>query len=463
MSLFKPKEGGSMTDMTTGSAYKLLIMFSIPLLIGNIFQQLYNMVDSIVVGNFVGEKALAAVGTGFPIIFMLSSLFMGIGIGATVMISQYYGANEMQKVSETVSTIYTAMIIGIVPLSIIGIILTKPLLVLTKVPNDGTLDLTMTYMIVVFVGMIGMIGFNINAGILQGLGDSKTSLLFLLIASIINTVLDFVFVLVFHMGVFGVALATIIGQISSWVFGIYFINKHYSYINIKLFKFTFHKDLFLRAMKLGIPSGIQQALFSVGIMVMQSLVNSYGSSFVAGFMGANKIDTFVFMPIQSFATAITTFTGQNIGAKKLDRVKLGTKAGLILSISCSIIIGAIIYPISGLLMKMFNRNPEVIKAGVAYLHNVLPFISLMAILFVYSSVLRGTGQMIVPMVASFVGLWFARIPAAYIIAAYWGKYYIFLSYSVGWVFGILISAIYYYTGKWKTKAIKDKETEVLNT
>ncbi|MFZ2537902.1 MAG: MATE family efflux transporter, partial [Oscillospiraceae bacterium] len=419
-----------------------------------------NMVDSIVVGNFIGEKALAAVGTGFPIIFMLSSLFMGVGVGATVMISQYYGADDLEKVGETVGTIYTAMIIGTIPLTLIGVMLTKPLLTLIQVPDDGTLSMAMIYMVVIFVGMIGNLGFNINAGILQGLGDSKTSLLFLLIASIINTVLDLLFVLVFHWGVFGVAFATIIAQICSWIFGIYFINKHYSCIQITVFKFTFNKDLFWKAMKLGIPSGIQQALFSVGIMVMQSLVNGYGSSFMAGFNGANKIDTFAFMPIQSFATAITTYTGQNVGAGKLDRVKIGTRAGLILSVGCSIIISAMIYPLSGFLMRMFSQNPTVIYAGVAYLHNVLPFFFLLAISFMYGSVLRGTGEMIIPMISSFIGLWIARIPVAYLFAEYWGRDCIFLSYPVGWLFAVAISGIYYYSGRWKNKSIAGRDAVI---
>lgn len=453
MSFFRPKNGTHMTDMTTGSPYRLIVMFSIPLLVGNIFQQLYNMVDSIVVGNWIGEKALAAVGTGFPIIFMMSSLFMGIGTGATVMLSQYYGAKDFDRVRKTVSTIYTAMIVGVVPLTLIGVFTAGPLLKLIQVPDDGTLEMAKIYMIVIFIGMIGNLGFNVNAGILQGFGDSRTSLLFLLIACIINIVLDILFTVVFSMGVFGVALATIIGQVCSWLFGIYYINKHYGIIHISIFKFEFDKELFIKAMKLGIPSGIQQALFSIGIMLMQSLVNGYGSSFMAGFNGANKIDTFAFMPIQSFTNAVTTYTGQNVGAGDYKRVKLGMRAGCVLSVGACVAIGAIIFPLSGVLMKMFNQNPEVIDAGVNYLHWVLPFYSLLALNFMYNSVMRGAGEMVVPMISSFVGLWLARIPAAYLLAHFLGRDYIFLSYTVGWIFGILIAAIYYYSGKWKNKSV----------
>lgn len=443
----------STTDMTRGSAYKLILMFSVPLLIGNVFQQLYNMVDSIVVGNFIGEKALAAVGTGFPIIFMTSSMFMGIGIGATIMISQYFGARDLEKVNDTINTIYTALIIGIVPLTLIGIFASEPLLRLIQVPNDGTLEMAKTYIIVVFIGMVGNLGFNINSGILQGLGDSRTSLLFLLVACVINIVLDLVFTLVFGMGVMGVALATIIAQGCSWLFGVYFINKHYSFIHIRIFGFFFDKKLFIQAMKLGIPSGIQQALFSVGIMVMQSLVNTYGSAFMAGFNGANKIDTFAFMPIQSFATAVTTYTGQNIGAGNHHRVKEGMKAAMLLSIGVSIAMAVIVYPTSAIMMRMFSQNQAVIEAGVAYLHGVMPFYSLLAMGFVYNSVMRGAGEMVVPMISSIVSLWLARVPAAYIIAHYFGGNAMFYSYAIAWTFGIIISGGYYYTGRWKNKSI----------
>lgn len=447
------KKRVSATDMTNGSPYRLILIFSIPLLIGNIFQQLYNMVDSIVVGNFIGEKALAAVGTGFPVIFMMSSLFIGIGTGASVMVSQYFGARMYDKVDETVNTIYTALMVAILPLTIIGVCISGPLLRLINTPNDGTLQMAETYMIVIFIGIIGNLGYNINAGILQGLGDSRTSLLFLLIASIINTVLDLVFTLVFHMGVMGVALATIIAQLVSWLFGIFFINRHYDFIHIDVRKHFFDKVLFAQAMKLGIPSGIQQALFSVGILVMQSLVNSYGSAFMAGFNGANKIDTFAFMPVQSFATAVTSYTGQNIGAGKMDRIRHGIRASIFLSCLVCIVLGGFVYFTSDLMMRLFSQNQAVIDSGVAYLHCVLPFYCLLAISFMFNSVLRGAGEMVVPMVSSMISLWLARVPAAYFFANMWGGETMYYSYAVGWALGILISGGWYFSGRWKNKGI----------
>ena len=200
----------------------------------------------------------------------------------------------------------------------------------------------------------------------------------------------------------------------------------------------------------------QQALFSIGIMFMQSLVNSYGSSFMAGFNGANKIDTFAFLPVQSLSNALTTYTGQNIGAGNQHRVKEGLKASLIMSIGCCIVVGILLYPTSAFMMRMFSQNAEVIDAGVAYLHGVLPFYFLLAITFMYNSVLRGAGDMVIPMISSFVSLWLARLPAAYLIAHLFEKEDIYYSYAVGWALGVLISGIYYMTGKWKNKSVVER-------
>lgn len=443
----------SSIDMTSGSPYRLIISFTLPMLLGNIFQQLYNMVDSIVVGNVIGDQALAAVGTGFPIIYMLSSLFMGIGTGATVMISQYYGARDLEKVDHTINTIYMALLVGVVPLTLIGVFLSEPLLRLMQVPDDGTLEMAKTYMIIIFIGVIGNLGFNINAGILQGFGDSRTSLLFLMIATVMNIVLDLAFTIPIPMGVAGVALATIIAQIASWLFGVFYINRRYDFIRIRPRRSNFRKTLFVQAMRLGIPSGIQQALFSIGIMFMQSLVNSYGSTFMAGFNGANKIDTFAFLPVQSLSNALTTYTGQNIGAGNQHRVKEGLKASVIMSVVCCLVVGALLYPTSAFMMRMFSQNPEVIDAGVAYLHGVLPFYFLLALSFMFNSVLRGAGDMLVPMISSFISLWLARLPAAYLLAYFFEKETIYYSYAIGWALGVIISGLYYATGKWKNKSI----------
>ncbi|MDW5298857.1 MAG: MATE family efflux transporter [Sedimentibacter sp.] len=452
MKLKNKDENITMNLMTEGSPFKIILAFAFPMLVGNVFQQLYNMVDSIVVGNYVGKTALAAVGTGFPIIFMMAAMFIGLGIGATVLISQYVGAGDMNNVRKTSQTIYTAMILSSIPVSIIGFILCEPILNLINTPAD-ILPMAKQYMMIIFAGMVGSFGFNINSGILQGFGDSRSSLLFLAIATVMNIVLDLIFVLAFRWGVAGVAVATIIAQMFSWIFGVIYMRNKYEVLNFHILEFYFDKEIFKKILKLGLPTGIQQILFSIGIMSLQSLVNSYGSDFIAGFNVANKIDTFAFMPIQSFSNAVTTYTGQNIGAGRMDRVHQGTVAAITLSVIVCLM-ALIVIPLGPSILALFNSDSAVIDAGMIYLNNVMPIISLLAIVFTLNAVIRGAGESVVPMIGAIVSLWLGRLPAAYYIAANYGKEYMFLSYGVGWIFWLLITVPYYMSGKWKTKSQK---------
>ena len=442
----------SINTMTEGNPVRIILAFAFPMLIGNVFQQMYNMVDSIVVGNYVGKIALAAVGTGFPIIFMMAALFIGIGIGATILISQYIGAGDMDNVRKTSQTIYTAMIIGAIPISLLGLVLCEPILHLINTPAD-TLPMAKQYMMIIFAGLLGGIGFNVNSGILQGFGDSKSSLLFLAIATVLNIILDLLFVVVFHWGVSGVAIATIIAQAFSWIFGLVYMRRKYEVLNFKILKFDFDKEIFKKILKLGLPTGVQQMLFSIGIMSLMSIVNSYGSDFIAGFNAANKIDTFAFMPIQSFSNAVTTYTGQNIGAGRMDRVHKGTVAAVSMSVVVCLV-ALVLIPLGPSILRMFNSDPAVIESGMIYLKNVMPFISLLAIVFTLNAVIRGAGESIVPMFGAIVSLWLGRLPAAYYIANNFGKEYLFLSYAVGWMFWLLITIPYYMSGKWKYKSQK---------
>jgi len=430
LGLKNKEENTTMKTMTEGNPVKIILAFAFPMLIGNVFQQLYNMVDSIVVGNYVGKVALAAVGTGFPIVFMMVAMFIGLGIGATILISQYIGAGDMVNVRKTSQTIYTALIIGSIPISIIGMILCEPILHLINTPAD-TLPMAKQYMIIIFGGLIGSIGFNVNSGILQGFGDSKSSLLFLAIATVINIILDLTFVIVFQWGVAGVAIATIIAQFFSWIFGLVYMKRKYEVLNFPIFEFYFNKEIFKKILKLGLPTGIQQTLFSVGIMSLQSLVNGYGSDFIAGYNAANKIDTFAFMPIQSFSNAVTTYTGQNIGAGRMDRVHKGTVITITLSVAVCIV-ALVIIPLGPNILRLFNSDPAVIEAGMIYLSNVMPLYALLAIVFTLNAVIRGAGESVV--------------------AAHFGKEYIFISYGVGWLFWLLITGPYYLSGRWKNKS-----------
>ncbi len=439
-------------DMTAGSPAKLILAFSIPLLLGNVLQQMYNMVDSIVVGNYVGTIALAAVGTGFPIIYMMVALFMGIGNGAAVIISQYFGAGNLKKVSDTVDTIYTAGIVGAVPVAAVGILLSGPLLRLINTPENAFSDARL-YMIIIFAGMIFSLGYNLNSAVMQSLGDSKTPLLLLTIACGLNVVMDLVFVILFHWGVAGVAVATILAQAIAWIVGLFLLNRKYTYLHVNLLKFSFDKELFRKIIKLGLPNGLQQMLFSVGTLALQSLVNSYGSDFMAGFNGANKIDMFAFFPAQSFGMALTTFVGQNIGAGKMHRVKEGLRATMVMSILCGIGAMALVLVWGPNMMHLFSQEPAVVQAGMDYLRPVMYCYLLFAVMNTFLSVLRGAGDMVFPMITSLLSLWLIRLPMAYLMAHFFGKEYIFFSYGGGWLIGVAMAIVYYYSGRWKKKAV----------
>ena len=444
--------------MTVGEPYKLLINFALPLLFGNLFQQLYNTADSVIVGNLIGTKALAAVGAGFPFFMILTAVFMGIGIAATVLVSQAMGAKDYERANLIINTIYKVSLIAIVPLTLIGYFSTDAALRLINVPDDGTFVMAADYLRVLFLGMVCTMGFNMNSGILQGLGDSVTSLKYLILSTILNIGLDLLLAGPAGMGVAGAALATVLAQLVSWVLGLRFLNKHFPNIKLNLFKLDFDKDIFKRASEIALPSAIQNALFSMGIMAMMGLIGSYGSNFMAGYNVANKIDTLIYFPILSLASATTTFIGQNVGAKKMDRIYEGLKKSLVLSVASTVSMALLMYPFLRPMIEFFigSKDPlpvrlEVIDAALNYLDSVLPFYFLMGTLFTFNAVLRGVGQGYIPMFATLCALWVARVPTAYFIASRWGKEYIYYSSGIGWILGNLASGGYYFSMRWKEK------------
>ncbi len=439
------------TDMTTGSPTMRIFIFALPLLAGSALQQLYNMVDSIVVGRFVSSTALAGVGVSFPVVFMLSSMFTGLGMGAMVIVSQYFGAKEQENLTRTVDTVYTALIVGGIPLSILGVLLTKPIIGLLSVPADMQ-DETFIYMAIVMGGLIGSLGYNLNAGLLQGIGNSKVPLLFLAIACLLNIGLDLFLVLVIPLGVAGVAIATIVAQAFSWVFGILYINRKFPELHIRPFSFRFDKRIFKEIIRLGLPTGIQMSLFSIATMLLTRLVNSYGSDYAAGFGAANKLDTFAFLPIQSITTAATSFTGQNIGAGRLRRVDEGTKSSLLMCVGLALA-GLLVIPAGPYLMRMFTDSPAVIDAGMAFLNRIMPCYTLLAVHFTLNAVIRGAGESIVPMITAILSSAVLRIPAAYWLAANTGRDNLNWSYGIGWAGALLITIPYFLSGKWKNKAV----------
>jgi len=448
-----------LTDMTVGSPLRHIIKFSVPLLIGNVFQQFYSIADSYIVGNFIGTDAQAAVIIGMPVFFLVIALFAGLGMGATIILSQNYGAKEMETVRRTIRTIYSCIYIASIPLTVIGVLVTPSLMRLLGVP-ESAMDMAVTYVTITFIGLIGLMGFNFNAGILHGLGDSKTPLRFIIISSVINIALDLLFILVFKWGIAGVAFATVIAQTFSWLYGIWYIKKKYPELELSLFKVGLDKVILLKIVRVGVPSAIQQSLFAVGMLAMQNLINRGGADFIAGFGIANRIDAFVFLPVFSFFAALSTFTGQNIGVKQIDRVKQGLRVTLIAALSMYAVIAFLVLTFGQHLLAQFNSDPEVVGYGMRYLFSVLPFSFLIIIQFMLVAVMRGAGQVMVPVFTTIAGFILVRIPAAYLLERYLGMDYIFYCFAIGWVVSLTAAIIVFSTGRWKTKSLVIHTEEV---
>ncbi|MCI7734703.1 MAG: MATE family efflux transporter [Dysosmobacter sp.] len=444
-----------MRNMTVGSPAGHIFYFALPLLAGSFLQQLYNMVDSWVVGNYAGDAALAAVGVGYPVIFMFTSLFMGLSNGGTVVIAQFYGAGNMDRVRDAVDTIYTAFMASAIPITALALGLVRPVLLLMQVEEDAWAE-SWLYLAVVSAGLIGAIGYNLNAGILGGLGNSRTTLLFLAISSVMNIVLDLVLVLACGMGVLGVALGTIISQAFSWLFGLFYINRHYPNIAIRPFCFRFDKALFRQIMGIGLPAGIQMSLVAVGAMVVMSKINSFGKEYTAAYNVGSKLDSLAFLPVQSLSNAVTAFVGQNIGARRLDRARQGIRITVAASVAWSAVM-LVLIPLGPTLVGFFSDTPAVIQSGSVYLKCIMPFYLLFSVMFCLNNAMRGAGDSLFAMVDVIFSLILVRVPAVYWFADHYGPDYMYYGVGVGWCVGFTLSVVYYLSGRWKRKgSLADK-------
>lgn len=441
-----------MNDLTTGNEAKSIFLFSLPMLIGSLFQQLYNTADSIMVGQFIGKDAMAAVSGANPIMFLLTSLLMGITLGFSILVSQYYGSKDMKKVKASIDTTYIFVFISSAVITLIGITFSGTILKLMNTP-ESILEQSKLYLIVIFSGTFFSSGYNSVSAILRGLGDSKTPLYFLMIATILNIILDALFIIVFKMGVEGVALATIISQGVSFITSVLYLNKKHEVLKIKLKDICYDHNIFKVGLKLGIPSGIQQMLFSIGSITLQSLVNSYGTSAMAAFGASSKIEMFISLPIMNLGAATSTFVAQNIGAGKIDRVNRGVKASLKISLGISAFVCVIFIIFRDGLISLFNSDPEVIRIGSSYLMIIGPFFLFIATSFMLTSAIRGAGDSVFALISSMISLWLARIPASYILSSVFGVNGIWMGIPIGWLVGLIVTGIYYKKGKWKSKGI----------
>lgn len=434
--------------MTSGSITKHLIIFSIPLLLGNLFQQLYNAVDSAIVGHFIGDNALAAVGSSAPVTNLLVSFFMGIGIGASVIIAKYFGARDKDKLSRSLHTAITFIIIVGIMMSIIGYFACPLILSLINTPVEVMNEAT-TYLKIIFIGNIFTMFYNMASGILRAVGDSKHPLYYLIIATIINIILDFIFIAYFQLGIAGAAYATIIAQaISALLTLLQLITTKQEY-QLSLNKLSLDKQMLKEIINVGIPSGIQNGIVSFSNLVVQGNINSFGSIAMAGCSAYSKIDGFAILPVLSYSNALTTFTSQNMGANKIDRVKKGVRSGLILSITTTLAIslGLILY--SDKLLTLFTNDPEVIKYGLYQMQILAPCYFLLAISHAFNGIIRGSGKTKVPMIVMIVCWCLMRMAWISIsVPIFQDIRFVFMGWPITWLASTIIFIIYYKKGNW---------------
>lgn len=436
-------------DMTQGPIMRLVFLFALPICIGNILQQLYNTVDTLIIGNFCGSTSLAAVGTSAQPVEMLLCIFLGLGSGVSIIVSQYTGCGDTNGIKKVVATATTFLYICAIPLSILGIFIGPVILEFMQVPADAW-DYSVSYLRIVFLGTLGNMGYNMNAGILRGLGDSRSSLMFLLISCIVNVVLDLLFVVVFHMDVTGAALATAIAMFCSWLFSIRYIMQKYPELEFTLFPKYLDSAILKTIIKIGLPLGLNNSIYSVGHILAQALVNAQGSAFMAACSVATKLTGISNVAITSLSSAATTFSGQNLGAKNYSRLVKGSlkiplfsgiltcTAGLIFTYFCEPILG------------LFTNDPEVLALSVRYIRIVLPFTWLYAVFNGIISFVNGLGEVRYPTIINILMLWAVRIPVAYLITIFIDGTYLMATYPISFAFGMICMLAYYvFSKRWK--------------
>ena len=446
-------------DMTVGTPWEDILLFTVPMLIGNIAQQLYNTVDSVVVGNYVGDNALAAVGSAGPILNLLIVLFIGISVGASIMVSQYFGARKREDLSIAIANSIVLTGISSVIVMILATVAARPLLVLLKTP-DSILDWCTSYLRILFLGISGLAFYNILSGILRGLGDSISALWYLIVSSVLNIILDLVFVIRFDMGVSGVALATVIAQAISAVLCLLKLMRMKDLFDFKARYFKLTRQHGYNIIRLGLPSGITQAIMSMAMLVVQSLTNSFGEQFIAANVIVMRVDSFAMLPNFSFGTAMTTYAGQNVGAGAYDRVSRGAKQGTALAIGISAVITGLILLFGRPLMGIFTNTDELVELSMAMMRILAVGYIAMAVLQSLSGVMRGAGDTMTPMWISIFQTVILRVPLAY------GMCYLtrtpdlpngrqeclFWSLLLSWVIGAAVTAAFYARGRWKQEA-----------
>ena len=437
--------------MTEGVIWKEILLFSIPLLLGNLFQQLYNAVDSVVVGNYIGAQALAAVGSSAPVINLLVSFFMGLAVGAGVIISRYFGARKKEELHIAVHTLLALTFAAGLVMTLIGVLISPYVLQWVGTPSD-VMESSVLYLRIYFLGILSVMVYNMGSGILRAVGDSRNPLYFLIVSSVTNIILDMLFVIVFHMGIAGVGWATLIAQTISAVLTMLLLMRTKEEYQVKLKHIRFHKHMLYEIVRLGLPSGMQNAIVSFSNVIVQSNINAFGSLAMAGCGSYTKIDGFAILPVMSYSMALTTFTGQNMGAKKYDRVKQGAKTGILMSVITIVCISALLLMLGPNVLAIFSSDPTVINYGLYMMHVLAPGYIFLAISHAFNGIIRGAGITTVPMivmVTCWCGLRMAWILTS--VPLFHDIGVVFMGWPLTWIASALWLFLYYRKGKWMTR------------
>jgi putative MATE family efflux protein len=450
----QPSKTSLLKDLSTGNEGKLILKFAVPMLLGNVFQQFYSLIDSIIVGKFIGKGALAAVGTSMPITFLLISLFIGITMGFTIIVSQYFGAKDMIRVKKAINTLYIFIFVTSIVMSVIGIMISGWIFRLIGM-DPSIIPQAKLFLNIFMTGLLFLFGYNGTSAILRGLGDSKTPLYFLIGSVALNIVLDIIFVPILGWGIWSVAVATVISQGAAFIAQIIYLNRYHKVINFSFAELKFDPEIFKKGIRIGLPTGLQQTFVAAGMVALYGIVNRFGVDANAAYSVAGRIDNFAAMPAMSFSMALSTFVGQNLGANKPGRVIAGLRSTLAMTAVISLAVSMITVIFGKYLMRFFTNDPEVIELGKGYLAVIGSFYILFSTMFVMNGIMRGAGDTLIPMFISLFSLWVIRIPIATILSAHAGIgiYGVYWSMPIGWFTGAVLSFIYYLTGRWKKKAV----------
>ncbi len=446
-------------DLTRGKPWKLILTFSLPIIIGNLLQQFYNLADSVIVGNLLGSYALSAVGTCASPTMLFTALAIGFSNGAAIIVSQFYGAKQHSEMRKAVSTaIIFLFAIGLAA-TVLASALAHPLLkyALGVPEENGILEMATIYFRWYAIGLVFQFGYNIFASILRSIGDSKATLYFLLASSIINIALDFLFVAGLGLGVAGAAIATTISQFCSCLLGYLYMTRKYELFRFKLTEFHFHGDKCRMILSVGVPAALQQCVVSCGHLLIQRLVNSYGSDMIAAFTAAQRVEQFIIVPIISYQAGVSMYTGQNVGAGEYSRIKTGLWQGILMSFGTTLALAVTAIVFASPLIGLFGVEGQAFAYGCEYLSQTAPMYLVFSFYIIILGVLQGSGDVKVSMFCTMLAL-AVRVSLGYLLAwntplsyraIWWGMF-------IGWSCAAVVAICRYASGRWKTKSLVKK-------